>query len=71
MSAKQEAESLGLCGWVKNLPNGNVELEVTGALDRIQALIEWCKSGPELSIVREVMVSECPSKDYDSFSILR
>ena len=34
------AEDLGLCGWVKNLPNGNVELVAEGKEGDLKQLLE-------------------------------
>lgn len=53
-SMKSEASALGLFGWVRNLDNGAVEAEVFGEEKKIQALLAWCKKGPERAIVEEV-----------------
>ena len=45
-STREEAERLGLAGWVRNLPDGGVELEVEGEREPVDALIEWCRKGP-------------------------
>jgi acylphosphatase len=40
------AEGLGLKGWVRNLPDGDVEALFEGSLDRIHEAIDWCREGP-------------------------
>ncbi|HEX4451862.1 MAG TPA: acylphosphatase, partial [Kofleriaceae bacterium] len=41
-----EARRLGVVGWVRNLPDGSVELEAEGDDDRVAALLAWCDHGP-------------------------
>ena len=53
----KEAERLGLTGWVRNLPDGAVELEAEGSDDRLQALATWCKKGPPAAHVAAVEVT--------------
>jgi len=45
-STKDVALKLGLTGWVRNLPNGNVEAEFEGPMDKLRQAVEWCKKGP-------------------------
>jgi len=45
------ASSLGLSGWVKNLPDGRVEVLVEGKKDTIESLERKLKEGPPLSRV--------------------
>jgi len=40
------AQRLGLAGWVRNCPDGSVELEAEGPRARIEELIDWCRRGP-------------------------
>jgi acylphosphatase len=41
-----EATRLGLTGWVRNLPDGSVELEAEGTTAAVDALLAWCARGP-------------------------
>lgn len=45
-SALQEAQRLNLCGWVMNLPDGSVELEVEGEEESVRELAAWARNGP-------------------------
>ena len=45
-SAVDEARSLGLRGWVRNLPDGRVEAEAEGERARLLDLARWCERGP-------------------------
>lgn len=40
------ARSLGLEGWVRNNPDGSVELLAQGEGGRVAALLEACREGP-------------------------
>jgi acylphosphatase len=52
-----EARRLGLAGWVRNRPDGAVELEAEGPADAVAALLAWCRVGPPSAKVREVVAS--------------
>jgi len=41
-----EAQRLGLRGYVKNLPDGRVEVLVVGADNAVEQLAQWLRHGP-------------------------
>ncbi|HIJ82767.1 MAG: acylphosphatase [Magnetococcales bacterium] len=45
-STQKQAAHLGVSGWVKNRPDGTVEVQVTGRPENVAALIDWCHQGP-------------------------
>ena len=45
-STQREARRLGLTGWVKNRPDGAVEVLAEGDEDEIKELIGWAHKGP-------------------------
>ncbi|MDO6593916.1 acylphosphatase [Neptuniibacter sp. 1_MG-2023] len=53
-STQEYAESLGLSGWVRNLPDSSVELMACGDELGIRQLEAWLSQGPELASVAEV-----------------
>jgi len=53
-----EASGLGLVGWVRNLPDGSVELEAEGAPDAVAALLSWCAKGPPMARVTNVAATD-------------
>ena len=55
-SAKDVARRLGLRGWVRNLPDGRVEIVAEGDEEALKALIDWCWEGPPLARVENVEV---------------
>lgn len=54
MYANQEASSLGLSGWVRNLDTGDVEVVAEGEDEAVTALLSWCREGPSHANVTNV-----------------
>jgi acylphosphatase len=66
-SMRQEAERLGLTGWVRNRRDGSLEAVVQGEAFAVDAIIAWAQRGPELAIVHDVKV-EAASGEYSDFT---
>jgi acylphosphatase len=56
-SCRQEAEALGVTGWVRNLPDGTVEGGFEGASAAVDRLVAWCHEGPSRARVDRVDVT--------------
>jgi acylphosphatase len=52
------ADSLGLVGSVRNLPDGTVEAFLEGPRDRVESVVEWCRHGPSGARVDGVEISD-------------
>lgn len=71
-SAKDQAIALGLKGKVWNQPDGSVGILVQGPEDVVMTYIEWCRQGPMLAEVNDVVVhEEFQSQTYSGFEITR
>lgn len=70
-SAKEQADALGLKGTIQNLPGGQVRIEAEGEDEMLQFFVSWCKQGPKLAQVSEVLVTTGDLNGYSNFSILR
>lgn len=57
---RDTARSLNLQGWVRNLPDGTVELEAFGPEDSLRTLQDLLHEGPPYSRVTEVRCVPCP-----------
>ncbi len=67
---KEEAERLGLKGWVRNLPDGRVEALFEGKEEAIEKMLRWCHQGSPASVVTKVEVSEEPwTGEFKDFKI--
>jgi acylphosphatase len=54
---KQQAESFGVTGWVRNLPDGRVEAVFEGEEEAVKALVEYCHHGPSYATVTNIDAS--------------
>ena len=69
---RQEADRLGLTGWVRNHEDGTVRLEVQGPPADVDALLEWVRHGPVHARVAGVDVEDRPPVDDEpDFAIRR
>ena len=57
-SMRQEAERLGVSGWVANRTDGSVEAVVHGTRDQVEAITRWARRGPEQAQVTDVTTTE-------------
>lgn len=62
-SSCAKAQSLGLSGWVRNLPDGSVELQAQGEQSAVAELQAWLNEGPPHARVESVKVSELPGQE--------
>jgi len=67
---QQKAVALNLTGFVRNLPNQDVELEVEGDEEKLKQLIVQVRKGPTFSKVIDLVLEWREAKGlYDSFDI--
>lgn len=66
---KQMARQLGLKGYVKNMSNGNVYIEVEGIPEIIKEFLLWCKSNPGFSAVENITTDKGDVKNYAFFEV--
>lgn len=69
-NARKVAEKLGLCGWIKNTVNGDVESLVSGNDSSVTEFVEWCKQGPDRANVEGVIITDHEYKNFNNFQIL-
>lgn len=53
-STQREAKRLGLSGWVRNRPDGSVEILTEGEEVSIRELYGWAQKGPSAARVERV-----------------
>ena len=69
-SMVQQAQRLGVTGWVRNRADGSVEALVQGPPDVVQALIDWAGRGPAHARVERVDVAEAAPEAQTGFAQL-
>ena len=68
---QQEAQKLGLTGWVRNNGDGSVEILAEGTEDKLEELINWCKAGPRSAKVENIEVKwQTYSGEFNDFIII-
>lgn len=53
-SAREKAQELGVTGYVRNLPDGRVEVLACGSEEAVAAMASWLGEGPPMAQVTEV-----------------
>jgi acylphosphatase len=53
-TARRQASSRGVAGWVSNRPDGAVEAVFEGESDAVESLVDFCRSGPRGADVERV-----------------
>ena len=65
-----EARRAQVAGWVRNMRDGSVEVEVEGSDQAVDGLIKWLRRGPSLARVTAVEVDDSlPPAGLEGFSI--
>lgn len=69
-STLNQANRMGLTGWVKNMPDGRVEALFEGEEGLINQMLNWCQQGPSMAYVTNIekFKKEYSGQFYD-FSI--
>jgi acylphosphatase len=69
-STREVALELGVRGYVKNLPDGNVEFVAEGEDAQVEKLLEWARKGPPYARVDEVRVEDLEYRgEFKDFSV--
>ena len=67
---QHHATQLGVTGWVRNLPNGEVEIEAEGNQADIETLIVHALRGPRSAVVSNAEVTwKEPRGQFERFQI--
>jgi acylphosphatase len=57
-SARSAASALGVRGFARNMPDGDVYIEAEGTAQQLDEFIAWCRKGPQRAVVKHVFVTE-------------
>jgi len=70
-STLEQAIASDIQGWVRNVPDGTVEVHVQGEPEKVQELITWLHKGSEWSRVDQVITEDAELIETDRFYIQR
>jgi acylphosphatase len=70
-ATQREARRLGISGWVKNRPDGNIEILAEAEEDAIREMVSWAQHGPSAARVDDVDVRwRSYTGEFSDFRIL-
>jgi len=68
-STRRRARELGVAGWVANRGDGAVEAVLEGEPGAVEAMVQFCRRGPERAEVASLEVAEEPPEGLSGFEI--
>ena len=68
-NTRRKAIELGLNGYVRNLPDENVEVVAQGDDERIKELINFIKNGPGIAKVRDIKIKHKELENFKNFEV--
>lgn len=63
----ETARSLGVAGWVRNLPDGTVEAQVEGAPQAVARMVAAMEDGPPRARVERIEAREVEGEGCETF----
>lgn len=70
VSTQQKAIEYGLSGYAKNLPDGNVEVFLSGKEENVEKMLLWLKHGPEEANVTDIKQKKVDWQQHSFFSVI-
>lgn len=67
---KENAEKIGVKGFIRNLDDGRVEIFIEGDYDNVSKMIEICRKGPKHSQIKNVELKQEKFQDFKQFKVL-
>jgi len=67
---KERADELEIFGWVKNRPEGTVEIHAEGEKSKLENFIAWCRKGTPAANVTSLDLDSVSLQNFTSFEIL-
>ena len=66
---REQADRLGVRGWVRNCPDGHVEAHVEGDDAAVEQMVECLREGPPTADVENVRIWKVDTLDFDGFEV--
>ena len=68
-TCRRMAREHGVAGWVRNLPDGQVEAVFEGRPEDVDRLVSWARRGPSRAEVADVAVQAEPPEGLSTFQV--
>ena len=65
----EQARMTRVAGWIRNRRDGGVEAVFEGDAHSVEAMVEWCRRGPERALVTSVEVTEEEPEGLTGFRV--
>ena len=66
---REQAEALGVTGWVRNCPDGHVEAHVEGENSAVERMIDLLRQGPPDAQIENLRTWDVEPCDFDGFEV--
>ena len=67
--AERAARKAGVCGWVRNVPDGSVETFAEGEEEAVRLYFELLREGPRLASVSALQEEEAAAAGHATFEV--
>lgn len=68
-SARKVASSLGVSGFIRNMPDGSVYAEAEAEEGKLNEFAGWCRKGPRAASVQKTDIEEMEVQNSKGFHI--
>jgi acylphosphatase len=68
-ATEAKARTLGVAGWVRNLPDGRVEAWIEAPTAALESMLAFCREGPPHARVDEVAIEAAAPAGFDRFEV--
>ncbi len=66
---RDEADRIGVTGWVRNCPDGRVEAHVEGDEGAVMQIVDRLRQGPSSAKVDDVRLWDVEPCEFDGFEV--
>ncbi|MBE7551962.1 MAG: acylphosphatase [Anaerolineales bacterium] len=68
---QQEAQKLGLAGFVRNLSDGRIEIDAQGDDESVEKMLAWCQEGPQSAQLKSILFRYDEPSEHGTDFIVR
>ena len=67
---RENAEKLGIKGFVRNMQDGKVEVFIEGNINEVNEMVLACKTGPQHAMIRSAESKEEKFQGFKDFRVM-